>query len=93
MIKLLLTAIISVSVNVGYCQWVQVGSVSTNRLNAVKFFNENTGLVAGATGIWRTTNGGYYFYTQSRYLIYFMVTRSVNREFICVLLMVEIPGR
>jgi photosystem II stability/assembly factor-like uncharacterized protein len=40
-------------------QWVNISNVPTTRLNAVKFFNESTGITAGYGGIWRTTDGGY----------------------------------
>jgi len=39
-------------------QWVQLGSISTSRLNAVKFLNDSTGVAGGVNGIWKTFNGG-----------------------------------
>ncbi len=39
-------------------QWVQISTVPTAQLNAVKFFDANTGIAAGVGGIWRSTNSG-----------------------------------
>lgn len=56
--KSLLAVFISVLVNVGYSQWVQVGTVPTTQLNAVKFFDYYTGIAVGVGGAWRSTNSG-----------------------------------
>lgn len=59
MSKILLSVLVSLSfININYCQWVQVGSVPTSRLNGVKFLDLNTGITVGVNGIWRSTNSG-----------------------------------
>ncbi len=39
-------------------QWVQISTIASSELYDVKFFNENTGIVAGQGGIWLSTNSG-----------------------------------
>ncbi len=39
-------------------QWVQVSTVPTAQLNAVKFFDAYTGVTCGVGGVWRSTNSG-----------------------------------
>ncbi|GEM_PF-1534781 len=39
-------------------QWAQISTVPTSQLNAVRFFNESTGITAGNGGIWRSVNSG-----------------------------------
>jgi len=41
-----------------FSEWSQISTVNTTQLNAVKFFNEWTGITAGVGGIWRSTNSG-----------------------------------
>ncbi len=40
-------------------QWVQVAQINTSELRDVKFFDQNTGIVCGVGGIWKSTNGGF----------------------------------
>jgi len=39
-------------------QWVQISTVSSPELRSIKFFNEQTGIIVGQGGIWRSTNSG-----------------------------------
>ncbi len=55
---LLLAILLQCSCNLLFGQWVQISSVPTAQLNAVKFLNVNTGIVVGSGGIWRSTNSG-----------------------------------
>lgn len=44
--------------NFTFAQWEHIATIGNYELRTVKFFNENTGIVAGQGGIWRSTNGG-----------------------------------
>lgn len=44
--------------NLTFTQWEHIATIGNYELRAVKFFNENTGIVAGQSGIWRSINGG-----------------------------------
>jgi len=39
-------------------QWIQISSIPTSQLNAVKFFDQFTGIAVGNNGIWRSVNSG-----------------------------------
>ncbi len=39
-------------------QWAQISTIGNNELRGVVFFDEQTGVVCGASGIWRSTTSG-----------------------------------
>jgi len=41
-----------------FSQWTQIATINTSQLNAVKFFNEFSGIAVGQGGVWRSTNSG-----------------------------------
>ena len=56
--KIALPLLVLLLINSAFSQWSQISTVNTSQLNAVKFFNELTGITAGVGGIWRSTNSG-----------------------------------
>jgi len=57
-IDVLFLLLLTAYIGPGYCQWSVVSYSPSNYLEGVKFFNENTGFVAGSGGVWKTTTGG-----------------------------------
>jgi photosystem II stability/assembly factor-like uncharacterized protein len=56
--KIALPLLVLLLIDPSFSQWSQISTVNTTQLNAVKFFNEWTGITAGVGGIWRSTNSG-----------------------------------
>ncbi len=58
--RILITVLLAITFYVSETctQWEQISTIGNYDLRAVKFFNENTGIVAGQGGIWRSTSSG-----------------------------------